>query len=178
MSLLVRKISHSKWKSNNSHDIESIPADTIIGELNTLSKTSSDIDISERNTLSFWLIENETNLNDAVLALLTAPKVEVPERIDIIWADKNCFEHYGLTVRNTPGETAIDDLVSNHINVCDMTYFSLGIISKIILESIERNQFCRFNKNKINNLLTKAFDDNRINKTKCNPKLLSRFDKA
>jgi hypothetical protein len=164
MSLLVRKISRGKWPDDNNCSLENIPGDAI-SDLRTFN-----------NTLSFWYVTSEDDLKEAIIALASGSKIDTVEKIDIVWVDIQQLLDKDVKIVSSPGDTAIDDLAETHRDVCNLTYSSLGIVSKIILDSIHKGQYKRMGKTTVKDYLIEALNTGRINKNKCKHELFSLLE--
>jgi hypothetical protein len=124
MGLMIRKIDWPKWKLYDIvNGIGVIPTDLIMKDL----KTSS-------NTLSLWFADSESCVEDVVLALVS--NYETINIIDIIKIDKKDIERKNLFLVQEDGITSYLDYKSNHYNLIELTYKSLGCFIELILENI------------------------------------------
>lgn len=93
MSFLIRKITKSKWKNSNDPqgekelEINKLSSDAITSCLRT-----------SKNALSFWEIsdiknesdlDNNSDLKNIIIALLTSSKAEDVNVLDIVYFEKN-----------------------------------------------------------------------------------------
>ena len=98
MSLLVRKIEKGKWLQNDILNGQEISADAITNCMKTI-----------RNTLSTWHIANEEQIDDAVLAIVSAH--QHLDTIDVVYISQDKLNKFGISMKNTPGQTPVDDLI-------------------------------------------------------------------
>jgi len=166
MAWLVRKISRGKWPNEKNLPLQDMPGDCVSSELGTT-----------RNTLSFWYVENsgDDDLKSAVTALATGPTIKNIESMDIVWLDLKQFLDKGIIIEESDGTTAIGDLVKTHRDARDITYSSLGIISKMILESIHIGQYKKIKDTVIKKYLQEAFLSGKIDRNKCTPQLFEKL---
>jgi len=150
--MLVRKIDISNWK-NNDVVIKPVSADAITNCLKT-----------KRNTLSVWRINNENELEEAVLAIVSGPNQKYLESIDVVILNEEYFNNE-ITTKMTEGDTVVEDLKNTHIDLCSLNILTIGKIAEYIVESIEKNNHKRFTKTKLNEILKKAVDKKRLNLT-------------
>jgi hypothetical protein len=102
--MLVRKVNKAKWI--NADNVKEPPsADAITGCLRTTN-----------NTLSVWRINNETELEDAVLAIVSGQ--ERLDTIDVIVLDDEHFIKCKISTEETEGRTPVEDLKSTHRDLC------------------------------------------------------------
>jgi hypothetical protein len=90
MPFFVRKIEGQKWLQNDICNGADASADAITGCLRTKS-----------NTLSFWYVESDEQITDAILAIVSG--FEKAETIDIIKIDPDCFTKNNLNIRKLTG---------------------------------------------------------------------------
>lgn len=163
MTLLVRKISRAKWPSQEC-SIDEIFADAI-GDLKTTN-----------NTLSFWEISSEEELEAAALALSASSKSERLETISIVWIPKEDLTDSNILIKSdNPGDTVIEDLAQKHRDLYKITYKSLGILARFINDEIMKNHCKRYTRKEVRIALAQAYKDNRICIEKCNPTLLKEI---
>ncbi|MCH8823925.1 MAG: hypothetical protein IH984_10495 [Planctomycetes bacterium] len=149
MPLLVRKIDFAKWNQRKILDGESPSADAIT----RCTKTAG-------NTLSVWLIENEDELNDAVLAIVTAN--DHLETIDILSIELDLLLNQGIILIEKLGLTLYTDFADRHRDISELNYDTLGKVAHVIVESIRQKRRKRFSKKDLINLLTEAVRLNKI----------------
>lgn len=146
---LVRKIARAKWDSKE-FPVEKIQADAITVDLRT-----------RKNTLSFWKspVADENSINDVALAMAaTAIKLDP---IDLVWFPyKNLREE--LEWKDTPGKTPFEEMVTQHIDACQLDYKALGEIAHCIAAAIKKQQRKRLAPRAIANLLASAVRGERI----------------
>lgn len=165
MPFLVRKISRGKWPE------EICTIDNIQGDAIADLKTSG-------NTLSLWMINSTEELDLAVLALATASEKERIETINIVYIDEKILIENSFVIDDkVSGDTAMTKLENTHRDLCKITYGSLGILSKIIIEEIKNEHVKIYTRSTLQKLLNVAYKEGRIDKTKCKDKLLSEIKK-
>jgi hypothetical protein len=128
---MVRKIDGAKWnRFDESKGTEAVPADLITKDLKT-----------NKNTLSLWLADSESCIEDVILALVSSYKSI--DTIDIIKINRKFIDEKELSLKQTKGSTAYSIYINNHYDLIDLTYKSLGCFVKLILENkatIERKR--------------------------------------
>ena len=168
MSILARKTTISKWQKAVKfcqNNVEKLPADVITSDLKTFN-----------NTLSTWKInfneKNEIIIDDVVLALLTGPKVEHIETIDLIFIDTDRYNQFEY--KNTDGNTLVENLKKRHYDVCNLNLKTLGEFCIIYLDAMNGinencNENCNENlmvkkisKREVIEIIRKAFKENRV----------------
>lgn len=156
MALYVRKISRAKW-----------PKD--VSEFNNIAELKSDAlaDLrTQNNTLSFWKIESELDLESAILALSASSSTSKIENVSIIWIEEEAIKSKGFIIdENAPGDTVVQDLKDAHRDLCELTYASLGTVAEIIIQSLKDEKYKRYPRNTVKQLLVKAYQDNRVLET-------------
>ncbi len=156
MALYVRKISRAKW-----------PED--VSEFNNIAELKSDAlaDLrTQNNTLSFWKIESESDLESAILALSASSSTSKIENVTIIWTEEETLKSKGFIIdESVPGDTVVQDLKNTHRDLCELTYASLGTVAEIIIQSLKSDKFKRYSKNKVRQLLVQAYENNRVSET-------------
>ncbi|MEK7395812.1 MAG: hypothetical protein AAB116_02635 [Candidatus Poribacteria bacterium] len=153
MSIFVRKIDKAKWLQTDLHQNIDYSADAITSCLRTT-----------QNTLSVWEVESETDIDEAVLAIISGPKYGHPfETIDIVLMSPNYLKEQGINCRRTNGSTLVDDLVEKHIDISNLTYKSLGMVAYHIVEKIKDEKVVRRTKAKLMEILNQAISRNRLN---------------
>ena len=146
MPLLVRKISKSKWFQKDIENTDEVSADAITSDLRTTL-----------NTLSVWEISNEAELDEAVLAIVSAQ--DSLETIDVIVLDSDKIDEYDIEIVATPGRTPIKELEKNHRDLEDITFTKLGHIKNHIVQRIRAKYLKRYTAGTLKKLIKKAIDD-------------------
>lgn len=149
MPLLVRKIDKGKWLQNDIANGEDVSADAITNCL----KTSG-------NTLSTWRIGNETQIDDAVLAIVSAH--QHLDTIDVVLIKQDQLAEYDIILQDTPGLTPVVDLVENHVDIAKLTYKTLGAVAHCIVESFCKKNVKRYTRGSLKKLLREAIKSGRL----------------
>jgi len=149
MPLLVRKISVAKWAQRNITEGESPSADAITGCMRTSG-----------NTLSLWLIESEVDLDRAVLAI--ASTFQKVDTIDVATIELDSIREKGLRLVESEGISPYTEFVSNHRDVCELDYDSLGALAELIVESIRNKRTKRYTKNDLRRMICSAIGAGKI----------------
>jgi hypothetical protein len=158
MALLVRRISRAKWDNIKNNDV---CADAITNCLKT-----------NNNDLSVWKIKSEKELNEAILALVTGSRQTQLSTLHYVLIDENLVLSNGLSLRNSPGDTVVSDLVNNHCDIEDLTYKKLGQIKDLIINSIQTNKVSFITKSKLKTVLVEAIKKGKLDKQSLNPELI------
>ncbi len=79
----------------------------------------------------------------------------------------------GLVLADTPGRTPLVDPAVQHVDVCDLDYNRLGKIATHVVRAIEQEQFRRWTKNEVRQLLRDALDTGRLAIDRLQAKLLN-----
>jgi hypothetical protein len=152
MAFLIRKINRSKWPNSDyeNFSIDDLVADAITSDLRT-----------SKNTLSTWEIQNEEEVLDAVLALSSG--FERLDTIDVIILDKTEVINVGFELIETPGITPVKDLVDTHKDIVNLTFKSIGLFSKLILDTLGKDKVKRIREKEVKKLLIDAIQSGRLN---------------
>lgn len=129
MSLLVRKIDKAKWLQNDIIADEEVSADAITICLRT-----------SENKLSVWKVSTETDIKEAILAIVSGG--DHLESIDIITIDSGRIASDGISIIQNPKEsnTRVQDLKKTHYDIIDLTYRKLGFIANYIVGCFKKGQ--------------------------------------
>lgn len=146
MSFLVRKISPSKWDVDAEGPIN---ADAVTNCLRTSG-----------NTLSFWKVESEGEIADAILAL--AASNDNLDKMDIVVVPESIFTGNNISIQLTPGRTACADLAETHRDLSNLTLRDLGFIADVLADKIRTGQTTRFTMSKLRAILISAIDEGRL----------------
>lgn len=123
MALFVRKIDYGKWAQRKILEGEQPSADAITNCLKTT-----------RNTLSLWSIRDESELDEAVLAI--AAQGDHLDTIDVLKINPSLISEMKLNIVESQGLTPYITFVNNHLDIVELDYVSIGIVAQIIVESI------------------------------------------
>ena len=142
---LIRKINKAKWFQVDIINDSDVSADAITNCLTT-----------SRNKLSVWNIENEDDIEQAVLAI--ASSLEHIETIDVIILNTDILREYDINIITSTGNTPIESLKEIHRDLSGLTFSKLGQIKEHIVERIRNDKLKRYTKGKLKKLLLNAID--------------------
>ena len=146
--MLVRKINRAKWMNGN--DTKEPPtADAITGCLRT-----------KENTLSVWSINNETELEEAVLAIVS--NQDRLETIDVVMLDDDYFMKCKISTKETAGLTPVKDLVDAHRDLSSLDFWTIGMVAEHIIESIKKDKVKRFREAELTKIIQNAIIKKRL----------------
>ena len=149
MSLFVRKIDKGKWFQVDLHQNTDYSADAITNCLKT-----------RQNTLSVWEIISETDIDEAVLAIVSGQ--DHLDTIDVVLMSPDYLKKQGIDYKRTNGSTPVDDLVEKHIDLSNLTYKSLGIVAYHIVDKINDQKVKRYTIRQLKEILNQAISQNRL----------------
>lgn len=143
--LLIRKINKSKWYQIDIKNDNDVSADAITNCLKTT-----------KNTLSVWSIENENDIEKAILAI--ASNLDHIETIDVVILNDEKLQEFGIKIITSMGNTPIESLKEIHRDLSELTFSKLGHIKDHIVERIRNDKIKRFTKGDLKKLLKKAIE--------------------
>jgi hypothetical protein len=149
MALLIRKIEYNKWMERRILEGEQPSGDAITNCMKT-----------KGNTLSLWSIDNEDELEEAVLAI--AAQFNNLDAIDVLKIDPLLIQAKGLPVEACPGLTPYVGFVNNHLHVVNLDYMSLGLMADVIVESIRQEGRKRVTFGELKRIIIKAVEEGKI----------------
>lgn len=133
MSFLVHKITSSLW-ADQSKDIISIE------HYKELSADGVTQDLkSSNNAISFWEIEDLSELNDISISILTG-RDEVKDLTVVAIPKSTIVEHF--EIEQSEGDTLYLKYKNKHYDLINMNYEKLGSLIKLIIDAIsEENTY-------------------------------------
>ena len=162
MSLLVRRINRAKWEQIVDTGIDKDgSADAITNCLKT-----------DHNDLSVWHIESDTDLEKAILALITGPSQTKLCTLHVVIIDESIVSTNGLSLVKTKGDTVVKDLVNTYKDLTNLTYEKLGIVKDLIVDSIKDERATFYTKKKLQEIIKKALNEGIVNKVDLNQDLI------
>lgn len=147
--MLVRKVNGAKWRRNDLSVWDNVSADAITHCL----KTNCD-------TLSTWKINSQDDINEAVLAIVSAG--DFLEAFDVIPLEAEHLKANGIDSLKTVGDTPIIELRDQHFNLTDLSYKKLGIIANHIIDQINKDKMQRYTFGKLKSILQSAIHKGRL----------------
>jgi hypothetical protein len=147
--MLIRKIDKGKWISQDTV-IEPPSADALTKDLPT-----------KRNTLSVWYIDNETELEEAVLAIISGQPHSL-ETIDIVILEDTYLINNNINIEKTNGETPVVDLKERHRDLSSLNCWTLVKIAEYIAENIKNNNIRRYRKADLRRIIKNAVSEERL----------------
>jgi hypothetical protein len=143
MSACVRKYNPAKWTECLNGCRDAIPADAITICLRT-----------SNNTLSVWHLlspDDECEFVDIAIAmtLTNADRSGSIDTIDFVYIELDRLIELGLTVVETPGNTLYESYRDKHLDISDLDYPSLGIVSDALKSQMSNQKIKRIERGKI-----------------------------
>jgi hypothetical protein len=123
--VLIRKINRNNWCSD-ALTVDGIYADAITNCLKT-----------KNNKLSFWLVNDENDKNDIIVAMISIS--DAIESIDIVEIEEEEIKKNKIDLEQTDGITEIEEFAKRHFDVINLDYKKLGILAGIISENARNN---------------------------------------
>lgn len=161
MPYLVRKITRAKWQPGSGLAETEIPADAVTVDLRTAG-----------NTLSFWRLEtpeNDDEIRNIALALAAAG--ERVDRMDLTWIELDGIREQGVSIETSDGRTPVVSLRANHVNMIALDMQRLCKVAGLIAASLAQNQFRRFTKREILQIVSRAVENKLVSLDKLAPKV-------
>lgn len=149
MPIFIRKINRAKWPELPIKENAIPSADAITGCLRT-----------SKNTLSLWEIDNDTELMEAVLAIVS--QSEKADTIDVIMIDPDAIKSIDIHYAQTDGVTAYGKYADRHFDLIDLDYNSLGCFASIVIKALVENKSKRILRKEIKDLLLKGIEERKI----------------
>lgn len=166
MAYLARKIARAKWEPKNDMSPDDIPADAVTADLRT-----------KDNMLSCWRLDTDSNddVRQVALALVTvAERIDV---MDLVWIDHEALNAQGFTMSDTPGETPVESLRDDHVDLIGLTLTRLNTLSALVVESLHQGQYQRFSKKELTDIIIEAVQENRVEIVRLKDKVKAEVEK-
>lgn len=173
MSIFVRKITKSKWPSEEilatNSDIAILPklkADALTSCLRT-----------SKDELSLWAIKDITDdeLNKAILALITNSRLERIDTLQVVYFDEKTVNDLGIELKKSPGDTVISMYADLHQDMTQLTHEKLSKVCTLITSSIRDGRVKKFNERTLTSLLINAIKSNLVDQKKLHMALQHRL---
>lgn len=149
MSLVVRKTDYNKWMQNDVIKGKQPSADAITNCMRTF-----------KNTLSVWFITDSTELEEAVLAI--ASQFDHLDTADFLILEMSLLEEKKLNIEYNQGQTPYVTFISNHRDIVNLDYITLGFMAEVIVRSIKRHHHERFTRGQLKKILQQGLKDGKI----------------
>ena len=164
----ARKFSRAKWERPAFISSSDIPADAITGCLKT-----------QDNKLSLWdCADDNGSVEEAVLALATGSKYDSLEKMHITTLVIAEMKSQGLSLANTRGDTAVEDLRERHLEVDKLTLNQLIKFAELMAANIYSNDHCFiFTRKDVARIVKTAISQQRLDGQNLSPKLLGELNK-
>lgn len=170
MSILVRRVNLGMWKDYCasaacrrpliSHLFKypkySAPGDVITNELNTTG-----------DALSFWKISDESEIEDALLAMCTGTSQSNIGTVHYLLFDERELKSRGIQVVQSSNDanTAVTELKKLHHNIVNVDYLTLGRLQDMIVDKIRADKSQCKTKAKIKPIVKQAIANEKIDFT-------------
>lgn len=147
----IRRINPLRWNGNLPTDGDYLSLGT--DGITNCCKTTD-------NELSIWLTDSkdpESENNKKVLAVIAAGS-EKPSTIDFIFLSEDEFNERELTLKETPGKTAISSMRYLHRDIENLDVKKLAILGLLIHEKANNDdEMHRVSTSKIKNYVRESF---------------------
>lgn len=158
MGYLVRKISTTAWPDGLSTSFTTIDelCSDAIGDLKT-----------QKNELSWWYIEQPSEIINVAASMITRFNNQ-QNNIRFVIIDIDDFLENEIDYENTPsnGDTAIIDMAKYHYDTTNMTYKTLGKISKLIANKTSSNDVVKVKWKDAMEIVRQKLNESMINVSK------------
>ena len=149
MPKVVRKIDHGKWMQRRILEGETPSADAITNCLKTTN-----------NTLSLWAIDDDSEMDEAVLAI--GSQFNDLDAIDIVTIDTSSITRRGLSTNQCPGLTPYKRFEDRHLDVVGLDYASLGLMADVIIDSLRQGSLKRIMREELKAIISKGVEEGKI----------------
>lgn len=168
MSILVRRINLGKWKD---YSIAAVCRKPLISRFFNFPKYNAKGDLitkelsTSENTLSFWMIPDESHLNDAFLAMCTGPLQSRISTLYYLLFDEKELSSCGIKISQSSADaqTAVAELKNLHYNVINVDYHTLGMLQDMIVDKIRKaNRDSSISKGELKPIFREAITNGKI----------------
>ena len=176
MEYLARKINRNKWNTISHDGLTDIQADAITSCLRTQS-----------NELSVWECDMaRSDVSEIVLALTLVDSKSRIDKMYLVLIDKNDIDSNRINLKNTSGNTLIEDLKPRHRDLADLTMTKLCILAKLVSiqveiydgqEIAETSCLHSFTKTQVANIIRDAINSGRVNKNQLSESIQKDIEK-
>jgi len=160
MPLLIRRINRAKWDLVDE-ETNDVSADAITNCLKTYN-----------NDLSVWRIEDEKDLDNAILALITGCKQTKLSTLHYVIIDEEIISRNQLSLLETEGDTVVVNLKNTHRDIGHLTYQRLGKVKDIVLDCIRNDKSAFFSRKQLKDLIKKSLEKGDLTLDILNPELV------
>lgn len=183
MSIIVRRINLGKWKDYSEiatkrnllsrlvhlKDVKyNAPADAITQCLK-----------STNNELSIWVVDNEKQIDLALLAMALGTTTSDISTLHYILIDEKELKDADLNFKQSldDADTAVPKLKHLHNNLIQIHYNELGKLQDIIVEQVKKNKQKRKTVSELRKLIESAIDNGLIDFDLLDEKYLEKLKK-
>jgi len=123
------------------------------------------------NTLSVWIANNSTEIQEAVLALALGR--DAVQKMTIILLDEAILkENYNIKISNTPGNVPIVSLQPRHRDLSDIDFWNLGFVAEHIGKLLNNSSnYQTYSKNQVEKIILDAIRNQLLTPNMLNSKL-------
>ena len=153
----------AKWEQEKNKATKDLSSDIITVCLRTLDET-----------LSLWYLENDSEIDDAIIALSSGR--DLINNIDYLIIPDNYVVKYSLVLKENIGRSPYEKFNKNHRDIIDINYSILGVISTMILDVINNGgEIVRVYDDKVQEKLSSALENGFLNTKTMKPSLLKKI---
>lgn len=125
-----------------------------------------------QNALSVWKADDETDIEDAVVALaLSRDKVDKIYGVNL---DSDILNGKGIVFEENPGEAPgmKKEILDKHRDLVELDYWRVGYLAEYMTNLVKENgPQIRFSAKNVRNLMEKYKEEDKINLDEMKPKL-------
>ena len=128
---------------------------------------------TKTNTLSAWEIASESDVSEAVLAIVSGG--DHLETIHVVIMDKQHLTDHGISCSCKEEYTPVEDLRKTHHDLIALTYPKLGIIANHIVEGFKRERVIQYRERALRQILNDAVKMKRLDPSDLKPDISKKL---
>lgn len=183
MSIIVRRISLGKWKDYSETASKESLWDRMLHRKQVKYNAPADAITqclkSTNNELSVWVVDSETQIDYALLAMALGTTTSDISTLHYILIDESELKEAGLKFEQSldDADTAVPNLKCLHNDLKQIHYNELGKLQDIIVEHVKKNKQKRRTAGELKKLIEKAIDNGWIDYDMLDAKYLENLKK-
>ena len=183
MSIIVRRINLGKWKDYSENATKRNLLSRLIHlkdvKYNAPADAITQCLKSKNNELSIWVVDNEKQIDYALLAMALGTTISDVSTLHYLLIDEKELKGADLIYNQSldDADTAVPKLKHLHNNLSQIHYNELGKLQDIIVEQVKKNKQKRKTVSELKMLIESAIDKGLIDFDLLDEKFLENLKK-
>jgi hypothetical protein len=160
MGMLARKTNLAAWSALDLEDSNAVPADAIVGQLQTKS-----------NTLSFWRCDPTSTADLTGVALAIASAWKAPDAMHLVCVEESALASVQVRTVDVRADTVVSSMNDRHVDLVQLDGLRLARTGELVKQAIERGSCFTLTASEVVQIIADAVVRNQVELSKLKDKM-------